>query len=376
MSGPPEGPARGTSSGSGRAGACDACLRRTWLLGRLAGRIEVIRHRVPDLLALEEGELIAALAGDRDPRLAADRARFEADAARATARQAGLEVLCRCRPGYPASLRALDAPPAVLHVAGGLERLLDLCAGEPVAVVGARRPSDYGGQVARALGLGLSGAGVTVVSGLARGIDTAAHEGALSGAGRTIAVLPGSAHRPYPASAGRLHARIVGRAVAVSELGPGAEVRRWCFRARNRIIAALAQMTVVVEAGHGSGALVAARFAYALGRQVGAVPGRVTSDLAAGPNALLFDGARVVRDAQDVLDHLYGAGVRAAAADARPPTTAVQRALLEALAAGEGTAAALARAGLGPQEGLTALAELELCGYLCRGPGGAMVVLP
>ena len=163
----------------------------------------------------------------------------------------------------------------------------------------------------------------------------------------------------------------------MSELGPGAGVWRWMFPARNRIIAALAAMTVVVEAGDRSGALVTARLADEIRRPVGAVPGRVTTPQAAGPNALLAAGrGRVVRGPQDVLDHLYGAGERIAGAGARRQPPAELAPLLAAIAEGHETAAALARAGFAPEQGLAALAELELGGFVRRSAGGRFSVLP
>ena len=142
------------------------------------------------------------------------------------------------------------------------------------------------------------------------------------------------------------------------------------FPARNRVIAALAAMTVVVEAGERSGSLVTARLARGIGRPVGAVPGRVTTPQAAGPNGLLATGACVVRGPQDVLDHLFGAGERIARDPGRMPVPVELRPLLQAIAEGHETTAALARAGLAPDEGLAALAELELDGFVMRGPGG------
>jgi DNA processing protein len=271
-------------------------------------------------------------------------------------------------------LRELPAPPAVLHVAGGLERLLALSDRDTVAVVGARRASEYGLEVARSMARGLSVSGVLVVSGMAAGIDSAAHAGALEADGQTIAVLPGPAHRAYPAAKRALHRRILSAGAAVSEVGPDTNVRRWMFLARNRIIAGLAAMTVVVEAGQRSGALVTARQAGELGRPVGAVPGRVTTPQAAGPNALLASGACFVRNTQDVLDHLFGAGVRRAGAEPRGQAPAELRPLLAAVAAGHDTLAALARAGIDPERGLTGLAALELGGYVRRGAGGRFTV--
>ncbi len=150
------------------------------------------------------------------------------------------------------------------------------------------------------------------------------------------------------------------------------------FPARNRIIAALAAMTVVVEAGERSGSLVTARMARGIGRPVGAVPGRVTTPQAAGPNGLLESGACVVRGPQDVLDHLFGAGVRTVAASepGRAHVPEELRPLLDAIAEGHETAAALARAGFAPDKGLAALAALELGGFVRRGAGGRFTVTP
>jgi DNA processing protein len=356
-------------------GACDRCLARTWLIGRLAGHLEPERARIDDVLALGAEELLAAVGGGHEKGVRRELDALAVDRIRARGRQVGLEVVCRCDASYPPALRDLTAPPAVLHVAGGLHRLLELMAADPVAIVGARRASAYGLEVARSLGRGLGLAGLAIVSGMALGVDSAAHTGALDAAAPTVAVLPGSADRPYPPGKRSLYRRIVAGGAAVSELPPGTGVWRWMFPARNRIIAALSAMTVVVEAGERSGALVTARRARAIGRPVGAVPGRVVSPLAAGPNGLLAAGACVVRGPEDVLDHLFGADVR------RPPQRRRQappdlRPLLDAIAEGCDTAAALARAGYGAERGLAGLAALELEGFVRRGAGGRFTVVP
>jgi DNA processing protein len=242
--------------------------------------------------------------------------------------------------------------------------------------VGARHASDYGLEMARSLGRGLAAAEVPVVSGLALGIDSAAHAGALEAHGPTIAVLPGGADRPYPRTKRALSERIRASGSVISELPQSVAVRRWMFPARNRIIAGLSAMTVVVEAGERSGALITARRGEELGRPVGAVPGRVTSPLAAGPHRLLSDGAELVRGAQDVLDALFGPGAREAPAPVRPQLDTDLRSLLTAIGCGQDTGAALAHAGLDPGEGLAALSALELAGYVRREAGGRYVVLP
>jgi DNA processing protein len=231
--------------------------------------------------------------------------------------------------------------------------------------------------MARSLGRGLARAGLTVVSGMALGIDSAAHAGALEAPAPTVAVLPGPAERPYPSRARALHRRIVAGGAAVSELPCGSPVWRWTFRARNRIIAALAATTVVVEAGERSGSLLTAGFARGLGRPLGAVPGRVTSPASAGPNGLLGEGAYVVRGPQDVVDQLFGEGVVSAAhADVREVLPPDLRRLLDAIGDGHDTPGALARAGFPADQGLTALASLELAGYVRRGAGGRWLVVP
>jgi DNA processing protein len=275
----------------------------------------------------------------------------------------------------------------VLHVAGGAKRFLELCGAgtDAVAIVGNRAASQYGLGVAAALGRGLGVAGVPVVSGMALGIDAAALSGALAGGGRGVAVLPGMAHRPYPASKRRLHREILTAGVAVSEVCSGSSVWRWSLQARNRLIAGLATMTVVVEAGVQSGSLGTARVASQLGRTVGAVPGLVTSPRASGTNALLAGGAVIVRGAQDVLDAVFGAGARVANEDRRAAPTPRQAVLLREIGSGRDTIAKLSRAalrretragGMRPDEVMTELAGLELAGRVRRGAGGRFTVVP
>jgi DNA processing protein len=359
---------------SGRA--CAGCLARSWLIDRLSGPLDRVRANLEAVLALPDEQLIAAVAGRRQGDVAEELEQLDLERLRAKSAAAGIELICRCDPGYPARLLALDAPPAVLHVIGGLGHALDLLAGDPVALVGARRASGYGLEVARSLGRGLAAAGITVISGMALGIDSAAHAGALAAQGPTAAVLPAGADRPYPASRRALHRRIAAAGAVVSELPAGASVRRWSPPARNRIIAGLAAMTVVVEAAERSGALLTAACARELGRPLGAVPGRVTSPLAAGPNGLIRAGATVVERAQDVLDELFGQGVVRSAERARPPLTGELERLLHALGAGHDTLAALARAGFDADRVLAGLSALELMGYVRREAGGRFAVVP
>jgi DNA processing protein len=354
------------------------CVARSWLVGRLAGHLDKARSRIEHVLALDDDALVVAIGGRETARLEREFETLDPDSVRSRAIAAGLDTVCGCDPAYPLGLRSLAAPPAVLYVAGGIGRAVELLSEDPVAIVGARRASPYGLDVARSLGRALAVTGVRVVSGMAHGIDSAAHTGALDAGMPTVAVLPGPAERPYPPGQRALHRQIVAGGAAVSEIPPGTSVWRWMFPARNRIIAALAAMTVVVEAGERSGSLVTARLARDIGRPVGAVPGRVTTPQAAGSNALLaFGAARVVRGPQDVLDQLYGAGERVAREPPRREAPAELRPLLAAIAEGHETAAAaLARAGFEPDRGLAALAELELGGFVRRGAGGRFRIAP
>ena len=355
--------------------ACGSCLRRAALLRAVAGHLDGVRGHIDEVLALGDRELIAAVGGRRRRELERCLARFDAGEGAQAARDAGLDPICRCDPCYPSRLLDLPSAPAVLYVAGELERFLAAVSERPVAIVGSRRASAYGVDTARSLARGLAAAGVTILSGMASGVDSAAHEGALAAKGATVAVLPGSPEEPYPRSRRRLHRQLTRTGAAISELPPATPVRRWALVARNRIIAALSAATVVVEAGTESGALLTARFARGAGRPVGAVPGRVTAPQAAGTNGLLADGARVVRGPQDVLDLLYGVGVRSAAADCRPVLDGDAREVLLAIAAGCDTADALAATKLAPTRALAGLAWLELSGYVRREPGGRFAVI-
>jgi DNA processing protein len=232
-----------------------------------------------------------------------------------------------------------------------------------VTIVGSRRATSYGREVARELGRELAAAGMIVVSGLAFGVDACAHRGAID-AGRTIAVLGCGADTAYPVAHRSLWRRICEQGLVISELPPGAAPWRWTFPARNRIMAALAGMTVVVEAAARSGSLITADLAADLGRDLGAVPGPVTSRASAGPNNLLAGGACVVRDAQDVLDAMLGAGAKRLERSGPALDTALAEALV-AVEAGEvscdGVAAALGCSG---SEAAAALSRLELLGYV------------
>jgi DNA processing protein len=212
-------------------------------------------------------------------------------------------ALCRHDPLYPQTLAQLDRPPAVLHATCTPERLRELLAAPTVAILGERLHSHYAHQATFALAHDLAAAGVTVISGLHKGLDAIAHHGALHAEGNTIAVMPCAAERAYPLLHEHLHQCISERGAAISELPPGFyPPQRWCFTARHRIIAALAGVVVVVEASKQSILLSTAQLAAELGHEVAVVPGRVTQPKGQGALELLRDGAHPVSCASDVLE--------------------------------------------------------------------------
>jgi DNA processing protein len=198
---------------------------------------------------------------------------------------------------YPPSLRAIDLPPPFLLVRGSLRREDGLA----VAIVGSRRATPYGLRTAERLGTDLGTRGVTVVSGLARGVDTAAHRGALDAGGRTLAVLGSGVDVVYPPENRRLAAEITAAGAVLSQFPMGTAPLPHHFPARNRVIAGLTLGTVVVEAAERSGALITARLAGELGREVYAVPGNVSSPGSPGTNGLIQDGAKLVQGWEDVV---------------------------------------------------------------------------
>jgi DNA processing protein len=360
--------------------ACDDCLRRATLLGLAAPYIANAldeHRRLPELLSRPDDELIAAACGRGAKTVREAYERLDPADARRAAAKARVSLLCRHASDFPGRLMESRDAPALIYLRGDPQRLAQLEVEQPVAVVGSRRASPYGLEVARALGRELSLAGIPVVSGMALGIDSAAHEGALAAGGLTVAVLAAGADVPYPRTKRALYRKIVAEGLVVSELPPGASPFRWTFPARNRIMAALGAMTVVVEGAAGSGSLITAGFAADLGRDVGAVPGRVTSALAAGPNALLADGACVVRSGRDVIEALRGPGAAAAATQPEVSRAASLEprlaALLEAVERGNGSVDAIAGEGIPIATALAGLTELELLGLVSRAGGAGYV---
>jgi DNA processing protein len=344
----------------------------------LAGHIDkavdrTAGNRARELLALSNEELASAMA--RSEAGSFLRRARERDPVRMLAAVSGSGAWACCRHDqlYPETLYDLGDAPAVIFGRGLAAILPELSRDGTVTIVGSRRPSRYGRELATELGAELAAAGFAVVSGMALGIDSAAQAGALRAGGLTIAVLGCGVDLAYPPRSAKLYAEIVERGLVIGELPPGIEPRRWTFPARNRIMAALAGMTVVVEARERSGSLITAEMAEDLNRDVGAVPGLVGSSPAAGTNGLIREGAHLIRDAQDVLDALVGPG----GATGRLPTVSGPRLepelaeVLDLVERGAGTSDTLARASsLEPGPLATALVRLELSGYVrCSAEG-------
>jgi len=202
---------------------------------------------------------------------------------------------------YPECLRSIESPPSILW---GIGETGILGSGSRVAIVGSRQATEYGRGVAYDLAKSLAGRGITVISGLAYGIDTAAHEGALAGGGKTIAVLGCGIECPYPKENLRLRHEISRSGAVISEFPGETEPTSWNFPRRNRIISGLSQAVVIVEAAEKSGALITAQWALAQGREVFAVPGNITSERSAGTNRLIQSGAHPLLSIEDLLTTL------------------------------------------------------------------------
>jgi len=290
------------------------------------------------------------------------------------ARAAGHRLIAITDADYPELLRQTADPPPVLFACGRHE----LLRGPALAVVGSRNPTPAGAENAHAFAAALSRAGITVVSGLARGIDGLAHEAALPEPGSTIAVLGVGPDITYPKAHRGLQARIASSGCVVSEMPPGMGLQRYAFPRRNRIIAGLSLGCLVVEAAHASGSLITAQDALEAGREVFAVPGSIHSPQSRGCHRLIRQGAVLVETLADILEALpacrFDGGVRdairadarstGAAADGGPATGSP---LLKALGEEPSSLDALvARSGLDVPGLLAALMQLELDGHLVR----------
>lgn len=300
-----------------------------------------------------------------------------------TCEQRGIGVVTIAEAEYPLPVRDLEDAPAALYTLGDLALTLP----PSVALVGSRRATSYGRQVARDFARRLATRGICVVSGLAAGIDAEAHAAALAAGGPTVAVQGTGVDVAYPRSNAALHARIARDGLVLSELSPGRPAHPGGFPRRNRIIAALADVVVVVEAGVRSGALITAQLGGTLGRAVAAVPGPIDSETSRGANQLLRDGAQVLGSFDDLLGLLAltrrgrGADTRADADETSGGGAAVREhdfaadsaegRLLAVLANGpRGTDDLVRACGISPREVATALSNLELQGEVMFDPSG------
>jgi DNA processing protein len=281
-------------------------------------------------------------------------ARADLSITRAAAR--GLELVTEMDADYPIALRDLQDPPAILWRRGSLDVLRDPI----IAVVGTRRATPYGQRMTREIVGALARGGATIVSGMALGIDATAHKAALDVGGRTVAVLGTGADVAYPRGHVALHREIGARGLVLSELPPGARSNRGSFPKRNRIIAGLARLTIVVEAPVLSGALITARDANELGRDVAAVPGPIDSPQSQGTNEYIRDGAHPITCVADAL-MLAGLTPQRRAAPAMDDETELR--IWSALGDGAATLDELcARSALPVTQCLTAVTRLELRG--------------
>ena len=265
---------------------------------------------------------------------------------------------------YPPLLACIPDPPPVLWVNGTLETL----ARPAVAIVGSRAATPYALQVGRRLAWELAERGIVVVSGLARGVDSSAHEGCLAAGGETIAVLGSGLDRVYPSEHASLSEKISQKGLVISELPPGSAPIPGNFPLRNRIISGISFGTVVVEASESSGSLITAACALRQGRDVMAVPGNVLSGRNKGSHALLKDGAKVVETAADILDELGwgGGGSRRAENKGRLDPLVSKMHLGESYSFDQ----LVELSGVLPAKLLTRLMELELLGQVQSVPGG------
>lgn len=284
------------------------------------------------------------------------------------AEEAGATILTMGDSRYPPLLREIHAPPPVLFVKGACDALCGPC----VAVVGSRRSTSYGRQAARMLAAGLVERGFTVVSGMARGIDGAAHGAALEKGGKTVAALGCGVDVVYPPEHRGLYEAVERTGALVSEFPMGAAPDPHHFPQRNRVISGLSLGVVVVEADLKSGALLTAQHALEQGREVFAVPGPITSERSRGTNRLIQEGAKLVQTAGDVVEE-FQTGFRGTPIPATPLAEDLsdeERAVLEALSGEAAHIDAIAAAtGLPVGRALSLLLSLELAGLVRQLPG-------
>jgi DNA processing protein len=284
--------------------ACPECQRRSALIAALVpaiSRLRFNREGLLGMLGLSNAQLLsAARAKVKNPGGLLRRLELPFPTERVPT------ALCRHDRDYPEALAQLDSAPAVLYATCTTERLRELLAAPTVAILGSRTPTDYARQIAFSLSCSLTASGVTVVSGMNTGLEGTVHEGGLDVRGNTIAVMPAGPEFHYPSQHEILHRGILAHGAAVSEFPPGFfPPHGWCFIASQRIIAALASLIVVAEAGGGSCALFTTEIAADLGADIAVVPGRVTDPGGRSICTLLRDGAHPISCAGDVLEAIH-----------------------------------------------------------------------
>ena len=321
--------------------------------------------------------ILAASRGERRRHVAAEAAaKLDAapDAQRLAAAlgwlgEPGHELIAWDDPGYPHALLEIADPPPVLYFQGRR----DLFAARGFAIVGSRNATPQGCEDAEAFAAALSAAGFTIVSGLAQGIDAAAHRGGLRHAGSSIAVIGTGPDRVYPARNRDLAHELAARGLVISEFAPGTPPLKQNFPQRNRLVSGLARGVLVVEATLDSGSLITARLAAEQGREVFALPGSIHSPFSKGGHRLIRDGAKLVETAQDILEELAFAAPAQAPIEASPREIADPDARAVAAALGHDPAdvdALVARTGLAAHAVVAALTALELERIVANLPGG------
>lgn len=349
-------------------------LHRVHRLG--AARFALLDRAFPSMEEVWRAPAGALVAAGLDQRTAQEvaRAREETDPDAELERlaQAGVTALSQADLRYPSRLREIDDAPPILYVKGVWADVDEWS----VAVVGTRRATAYGRMAAQEFARGLAGNGITVVSGLARGVDTVSHRAALDAGGRTVAVLANGLDTVYPPENRRLADEITERGAVMSDYPLGTKPRADFFPRRNRILSGISLGTLVIEGDHDSGAMITAKFAMEQNREVFAVPGSIFSVQSRGPFGLIRDGATPVARAEDILEalNLSVAGKQLDFGRAAPPESDDERALMAALSREpQHIDAVVRRSGLAAATVSGTLALLELKG-LVRDVGGMQFV--
>lgn len=337
------------------------------ITARFADPAAVFRASAAELAEIEglHRELIHSIANFNDW--------AEIDKEIQRARAAGIKMIPFSDAAYPASLRAIADPPPLLYVKGEL-RDND---SKAVAIVGSRSASDYGRRIARDLARGLVSFGLTVVSGMARGIDGMAHESALQAGGRTLAVLGSGVDRAYPPEHETLYRRISESGAVISELPMGARPIAFNFPARNRLISGLSLGVVVVEATEKSGSLITASLAAEQGREVFAVPGEAGASRSRGSHRLIRQGAKLVESVDDIIEEIAPqlsrrngddgpASARSLPENSGPAARQIFALLQETSLQVDQV---IEQSGLPASQVLQVLLDLELQGFVCQTPG-------